>query len=68
MTGISALPPQGLSDLSQRIKTLRREAEALGKMGSTIPAVARNVERILASVRMLELHINDLLDEPTESR
>ena len=43
-------------------KELRRVAEELKDIGGDIEAVRRNVERILASVRILELNICDVED------
>ena len=51
-----------LEKIAQKIKLLRQEATELKKIGSDIPAVEKNVDRILASIRMLEINISDLLD------
>lgn len=45
--------------LAARIRRLRREVEALRAAADDFPALARNCERILASLRMLALHIED---------
>jgi hypothetical protein len=42
-----------------RIKELRKNAEAWKATSGGIPAVDRNVVRILASVKMLEIGISD---------
>ncbi|HTY82304.1 MAG TPA: hypothetical protein VMB24_05935 [Dehalococcoidales bacterium] len=42
-----------------KIKALRREAEALKDISGGIPAVAKNADRILTNVKMLEIDIND---------
>ncbi|MFX0203847.1 MAG: hypothetical protein ACFFCW_47720 [Candidatus Hodarchaeota archaeon] len=45
------------------IRILKETAEGLKSMGAEkqIPAVERNARRILASVKMLEINISDLL-------
>jgi hypothetical protein len=42
-----------------KIEALRQNAEALKEMAGRTPAVAKNADRILACVRMLEIEIND---------
>ncbi|MCR4419815.1 MAG: hypothetical protein QHH27_06940 [Clostridia bacterium] len=49
-----------LKEMAALIQNLRESATQLSSM-SEIPAVVRNCERILASVRMLELNINEAL-------
>ncbi len=51
-----------LEQMAQLISAIRRAASELKELGGGIPAVGRNVERILASVRMLELNISDVLN------
>ena len=41
------------------IKSLRQDAERLKDISGGIPAVQKNADRILASVKMLEININD---------
>lgn len=48
--------------LKKQIKQLKSSAEILGETGKEIPAVARNMVRIMASVKMLELNIVDVLE------
>lgn len=45
--------------MAEYIGRLRQTAEALQKMGKDLPAVEKNVARILASVKMLELNVCD---------
>jgi len=42
-----------------KIKSLRKDAEALKEISGGIPAVDKNADRILANVRMLEIDITD---------
>ncbi len=52
-----------LRKLDTRIKAIRKAAQELKEFGVGIPAVNRNADRILASVKMLEINITDLLPE-----
>jgi len=52
------------SALQRLIGSLRATAQELQRCGGSIPAVDRNVSRILASVKMLEINCCDL-EEPT---
>jgi hypothetical protein len=47
--------------LDTRIKTIKKAAEELKALSGGIQAVDRNAERILASVKMLEINVTDLL-------
>jgi hypothetical protein len=47
--------------LDTRIKTIKKAAEELKALSGGMQAVDRNVERILASVKMLEINVTDLL-------
>ena len=44
-----------------RIRKIRKAAEELKELSSGIQAVDRNASRILASVKMLEINISDIL-------
>ena len=50
-----------LKKIDTRIKAIKKAAQELKKYDSEIPAVDRNAERILASVKMLEINISDIL-------
>lgn len=50
-----------LEQMAQLISDIRLAASKLRELCGGIPAVERNMERILASVRMLELNISDVL-------
>ena len=51
-----------IKKLDARIKTLKKAAQELKKLSGGIQAVDRNADRVLASVKMLEINISDLLD------
>jgi hypothetical protein len=51
-----------LRKLDSRIKGIKKAAQELKKFSKGMPAVDRNAERILASVKMLEINISDILN------
>ncbi len=51
-----------IKKLDTRIKSIRKAAQELKKLSGGIQAVDRNADRLLASVRMLEINISDLLE------
>ncbi len=50
-----------LKKMDTRIKAIKKAAEELKVLSGGMQAVDRNVERILASVKMLEINVTDLL-------
>jgi hypothetical protein len=48
--------------LGLKIRELRKTAEEIRELGHEIEAVERNANRILASTRMLEINVNDVLE------
>jgi hypothetical protein len=56
-----------MKKIDTRIKTIKKVAQELKELSVGIPAVDRNTERILASVKMLEINISDVLDVITPS-
>jgi hypothetical protein len=51
-----------MREIDSRIRTIKSAAEELKKMSGSFPAVEKNTSRILASVKMLEINISDLLE------
>jgi len=51
-----------IKKIDDKIQTLKRTAEELKRMGEDFPALARNSTRILASIKMLELNVSDIVD------
>jgi hypothetical protein len=39
---------------------MKNTAEELKRLGANLPAIDRNIVRILASIKMLEINISDL--------
>ncbi len=52
---------KNLKKIDTRIKGIKKAAQELKVFSKEIPAVDRNAERILASVKMLEINISDIL-------
>ena len=50
-----------IEDMTQKIETLKQTATELKRISGGIQAVDRNVARILASIKMLEINISDLV-------
>jgi predicted component of type VI protein secretion system len=49
-----------IDEMDELIKRLRQLAEELKEKSGGIQAVDRNVDRILANVKMLELNVSDV--------
>ena len=49
--------PDEIKAMDAKIQLIRQTAEALQSMAENIPALDRNLVRLLASVKMLELNI-----------
>jgi len=52
--------------MNDRILALKRIATELHQMADDFPAVARNTARILASTKMLEINLADLVNLDTD--
>ncbi|MDI7259870.1 MAG: hypothetical protein QME90_08115 [Thermodesulfobacteriota bacterium] len=51
-----------IKKIDTRIKTIKKAAQELKELSGGIQAVDRNADRILASVKMLEINISDILE------
>jgi len=51
-----------LAEINQKIQLIKQTAEELNRAGESFPALARNTVRILASVKMLEMNVSDLVE------
>ena len=49
-----------LKELDSKIQSMKKTAEELRQMGENFPALYRNIRRILAGIKMLELNISDV--------
>ena len=51
-----------ISEMAEKIRAIRQSATELQHISGGIQAVQRNVDRILASVKMLEINVSDIVD------
>ena len=51
-----------IREMAEKIQVIKKAATELQRISGGIQAVDRNADRILASVRMLEINISDILD------
>jgi hypothetical protein len=50
-----------LNTLDQKIEVIKKAAKELVLLAGSFPAVAKNTARILASLKMLELNVSDVI-------
>ena len=53
-----------LREIEDRIQIVKKAAQELQEMADDFPALSRNTVRLLASLKMLELNISDIIDLP----
>ncbi|MBI2829961.1 MAG: hypothetical protein HYX81_02250 [Chloroflexi bacterium] len=51
-----------IEKMAEKVRLIKEAATELTHLSGGIQAVNRNAERILASVKMLEINISDVLD------
>ena len=51
-----------LKKIDDKIQVMKQAAEELNRIGEKFPALARNTVRILASVKMLEINVSDIVE------
>jgi hypothetical protein len=51
-----------IKEINAKIQLMKQTAEELNQIGEDFPALARNTVRILASVKMLEINVCDLVE------
>ncbi len=51
-----------LQEMDRRIQAIKSAALELQELSAGVQAVYRNADRILASVKMLEINVSDVLD------
>jgi hypothetical protein len=56
-----------IGEMAEKIRVLKQTAAELKRISGGIQAVDRNVDRILASIKMLEINISDLADIGSDS-
>lgn len=52
---------EGLLEMDRKIQSIKKSVIELQNRGQEIEAVRRNSARILASIRMIELNVSDLI-------
>lgn len=55
-------PTIDMNSMHLNILFARKAIEELKRLGEDFPAVARNAERMLASLKMLEINVSDVID------
>ena len=53
---------ENIKEMARKIAAIKKEATELKAMSGGIQAVDRNIDRIMASVKMLEINISDLAE------
>ena len=51
-----------IQDMAKKIRSIKKSAVELRNLSGGIEAVDRNVERIMASVKMLEINVSDVAE------
>ena len=62
LAGVTLMNRRELKRIDTRIKAMKKAAQELKDLSGGIQAIDRNVSRILASLKMLEINVSDLLD------
>ena len=55
-------PRIDINIIDAKIQVMKKTAEELNRIGENFPTLARNTVRILASVKMLEINVSDLVE------
>ena len=56
------MPQIDLNETNTKIQMMKRTAEELAQAGEEFPAIARNIVRISAGIKMLEINISDVVE------
>ena len=56
------MPQFDLNEIDAKIQEMKRTAEELARAGENFPAITRNIVRISAGIKMLEINISDVLE------
>ncbi len=54
--------PIDLNTINSKIQEIKKAAEELKHLGNNFPTLSRNADRILTSIKMLEINITDCVD------
>ena len=56
------MPQFDLNEIDAKIQMMKKTAEELALAGENFPAIARNIVRISAGIKMLEINISDIVE------
>ena len=56
------MPQIDLKEINTKIQMMKKTAEELARAGEDFPAIARNIVRISAGIKMLEINISDVVE------
>ena len=51
-----------LKEIDAKIQAMKQAAQTLHELGKDFPAINRNIVRVQASIKMLEINISDIVD------
>ena len=51
-----------LTEINSKIQMMKLTAEELSRIGENFPAIARNIVRLSATIKMLEINISDVVE------
>ena len=51
-----------LKKIDGKIQAMKKAAQELDQLGAQFPALSKNTARIMASLKMLEINVSDLVD------
>ena len=54
--------PSDINQIHEKIQLMKTTAQELAQAGQNFPAIARNIVRISAGIKMLELNISDVVE------
>ena len=66
MTSMGKQPD--LYSIDRKIQVIKKAAKELKRLSDNFPAVERNTNRILASLKMMEINISDVLHLEEENK
>ena len=56
------MPQIDLKEINTKIQMMKKTAGELARAGEDFPAIARNIIRISAGIKMLEINISDIVE------
>ena len=61
MEGRRDMSEKCINEISEKVRSLKETAQEIKGLSDNFPAVQRNVSRIMASIKMLEINTVDLV-------